>query len=81
MHKLLMSCAVIGLSLTGCATLSSVPPALSGPAMPANLAACPPWDRVDPATYGQLADAYVDALAWGADCRRRAQGLEAAWPR
>lgn len=59
----------LALSLTACAGLSNKPPPT---AVQENLvAACPPFPARPLPTNSQLAQAYLDALAWGADCRHR----------
>lgn len=58
------------LSLLGCATHSSAPPAT--PVRQASLEQpCPEFADRELPDNAALARAYVDALRWGADCRRR----------
>lgn len=64
------------LCLTGCAAPSKpqlpqlVPPSLSQP--------CPPFLTRELSKNSDLALAYLEALAWGADCRARHMGLSGA---
>lgn len=56
--------------LTACASLSNGPPPKA--VQQANLVApCPPFPARPLQTNRDLAQAYLDALVWGADCRTR----------
>lgn len=64
--------------LMGCETLSRVPPQPPRVIPASLLAPCPAFEPPTIQTNRQLADAYLSALAWGADCRARHRGLAEA---
>ncbi len=72
-----IAAGAISCFLTACAS-SSMPrqPSLVPPSL---LQPCDLYTaRAPMATNGDLVRAYVEALAWGADCRRRHQALSEA---
>lgn len=74
-----MPTALLALCLTACATPSSAPPA-PAPISPSLTAPCPPHLPPVLQTWGDVAQAYAQALGELADCRARHRALaDAAW--
>ena len=66
----------ISLSLTACAT-SPVPPQKTQ-VPPSLLQVCPTFQELKLSSNADLLRGYVEALAWGADCRARHRSLAEA---